>query len=62
MVSETQGIVDKLLVDEGNTVREGQILAELRSLDKQAALQKAQVRVQNAQMCSIASSVLTIRS
>jgi membrane fusion protein (multidrug efflux system) len=50
MVSETQGIVDKLVVDEGNTVREGQILAELRSLDKQAALQKAQVRVQNAQI------------
>lgn len=50
MVSETQGIVEKLLVDEGNSVKEGQILAELRSLDKQAALQKAQVNVQNAQV------------
>lgn len=50
MVSETQGIVDKLMVDEGNTVKEGQVLAELRSLDKQAALQKAQIRVQNAQI------------
>lgn len=50
MVSESQGIVDRLLVDEGNTVREGQVLAELRSLDKQATLQKAQVRVQNAKI------------
>jgi membrane fusion protein, multidrug efflux system len=48
MVSETQGIVSKLQVEEGDRVSEGQILAMVSNHEKQAALDKAEVRVKNA--------------
>ena len=48
MLSETQGVVDKLLVDEGGHVREGQILAQLSNREKSVALQKATIRLENA--------------
>lgn len=48
MLSETQGIVDKILVDEGGRVREGQVLAQLSNREKSVALQKATIRLENA--------------
>lgn len=50
MVSESEGIVEKLLVEEGANVKEGQLLAQLRNADKQATLQKALIHVQNAKI------------
>jgi membrane fusion protein (multidrug efflux system) len=48
MVSETTGIVTKILVDEGDSVKEGQLLATFSDAEKQVALQKAIVHVQSA--------------
>lgn len=48
MISETSGIVDRITVDEGNMVREGQLLATLSDREKQVKLQQTNVRVQNA--------------
>ncbi|MEW6367046.1 MAG: efflux RND transporter periplasmic adaptor subunit [Acidobacteriota bacterium] len=50
MIAEAQGVVEEFLVDEGNAVREGQVLARLRNADKQAALQKAEIHVRNAKI------------
>jgi membrane fusion protein, multidrug efflux system len=48
MISETTGIVNRITVDEGNLVREGQLLATLSDRDKQVKLQQANVSVDNA--------------
>ncbi|HET6267591.1 MAG TPA: efflux RND transporter periplasmic adaptor subunit [Acidobacteriota bacterium] len=50
MVSETQGIVSKLQIEEGDRVSEGQILALISNNQKQAALEKSNVRVNNAKV------------
>jgi membrane fusion protein (multidrug efflux system) len=47
MISETNGIVAKLLVEEGDRVKEGQVLAELANREKQVALQKAMVHLED---------------
>ncbi len=48
MLSETQGVVDRILVDEGNHVREGQVIAQLSNREKSVALEKATIRLENA--------------
>ena len=48
MMSETTGVVDRITVDEGHTVREGQLLATLSDRERQAKVQHANVRMQNA--------------
>jgi membrane fusion protein, multidrug efflux system len=48
ILSETTGVVDKLMVDEGATVKEGQVIAMLSDSQKTVALQKAQISVGNA--------------
>lgn len=48
ILSETTGVVSKLNVEEGAMVKEGQILAEFSDNQKQVALQKAEIQVQNA--------------
>jgi membrane fusion protein, multidrug efflux system len=48
MISETTGIVNRITVDEGNLVREGQLLATLSDRDKQVKLQQTNVSVDNA--------------
>lgn len=48
ILSETTGVVDKLNVEEGAQVSEGQVLAVLSDEQKQVALQKAAIQVQNA--------------
>lgn len=50
LVSETNGTVEKLYVEEGSVVREGQIIVQLEAREKQVALQKANIRLQNATM------------
>jgi len=50
LVSETNGIVAKLYVEEGNSVKEGQIICQLEDRGKQVALQKATISYQNAKM------------
>lgn len=50
LVSETNGTVEKLYVEEGSVVREGQIIVQLAAREKQLALQKANIRLQNATM------------
>ena len=48
ILSETSGVVAKLMVEEGARVGEGQVLAQLSDNQKQVSLQKAQIRVSNA--------------
>lgn len=48
ILSETTGVVSKLNVEEGAMVKEGQILAEFSDFQKQVALQKSEIQVQNA--------------
>jgi RND family efflux transporter MFP subunit len=48
MISETTGIVDRITVEEGDLVREGQLLATLSDREKQVKLEQANVRIQNA--------------
>lgn len=48
MISETTGVVNRITVDEGNTVTEGQLLATLSDREKQVKLQQTNVKVQNA--------------
>jgi membrane fusion protein, multidrug efflux system len=48
MISETNGIVTKINVDEGDHVSEGQLLATLSDREKQVKLQQASISVQNA--------------
>jgi membrane fusion protein, multidrug efflux system len=48
MMSETTGVVSRINVDEGDVVREGQLLATLNDREKQVRLQQANIRVQNA--------------
>jgi membrane fusion protein, multidrug efflux system len=50
LVSETNGIVAKLYVEEGNSVKEGQIICQLEDRGKQVVLQKANISYQNAKM------------
>ena len=47
MISETNGIVAKIHVEEGDRVKEGQVLAELADREKQVALQKAMVHLED---------------
>jgi membrane fusion protein, multidrug efflux system len=47
MISETNGIVSKIHVEEGDRVKEGQVLAELADREKQVALQKAMVHLED---------------
>jgi membrane fusion protein, multidrug efflux system len=49
MISETIGVVNKITVDEGDTVQEGQLLATLSDREKQVKLQQANIHIQNAQ-------------
>lgn len=49
VVPETAGIVAKLLVEEGDTVRKGQLLAELESPQFDAALERAEAELERAQ-------------
>lgn len=48
MLSETTGVVEKLMVEEGDRVKEGQVLTILSAREKQVALQKAIVHLNNA--------------
>jgi membrane fusion protein (multidrug efflux system) len=50
IVSETNGTVEKLYVEEGSAVKEGQVIVQLAAKEKQVALQKANIRLQNAKM------------
>jgi membrane fusion protein (multidrug efflux system) len=50
IVSETNGTVAKLYVEEGMSVKEGQLIAQLEDRGKQVALQKANISYQNAKM------------
>jgi membrane fusion protein (multidrug efflux system) len=49
VVPETAGIVTKLLVEEGDTVRKGQLLAELESPQFDAALERADAEFERTQ-------------
>lgn len=48
VVSETTGVVDRISVEEGIAVSEGQTLAVLSDRQKQVTLQTASIRLQNA--------------
>jgi membrane fusion protein, multidrug efflux system len=48
MLSETTGVVEKMMVEEGDQVKEGEVLAVLSSREKQVALQKATIHLENA--------------
>ena len=48
MTSETTGVVNRITVDEGDVVREGQLLATLSDRERQVKLQQSNVKVQNA--------------
>lgn len=48
VLSETSGVVAKLMVEEGAQVSDGQVLAVLSDSQKQVALQKAEIKLQNA--------------
>ncbi len=48
IIAETTGIVDRIQVDEGDVVREGNLMATLSNREKQVKLQQANIRVQNA--------------
>lgn len=48
LIAETNGTVDRLLVEEGNGVREGQLLAVLSEREKAVKLEQAKIRVENA--------------
>jgi membrane fusion protein (multidrug efflux system) len=48
IVSETTGIVDRINVEEGMNVSEGQVLAVLSDRQKQVALQQSSIRLQNS--------------
>ena len=48
VVSETNGIVEKIFVDEGDRVAEGQMLAQLADEEKKVALHKAEIQYENA--------------
>jgi membrane fusion protein, multidrug efflux system len=50
IASETNGTVEKLYVEEGSMVKEGQVIVQLAAREKQVALQKANIRLQNASM------------
>jgi membrane fusion protein (multidrug efflux system) len=49
VLAEAEGRVEKLLVEEGESVRKGQLLASLVRDDAQIAYDKAEVRLANAQ-------------
>lgn len=49
VVSETEGLVLRVYVDEGAQVQEGQLLAAIDTEDKQLALERAVVRLKKAQ-------------
>jgi RND family efflux transporter MFP subunit len=48
ILAKTDGLVTRLLVDEGSNVSKGQILAELEDADKRIALQQARLRADAA--------------
>jgi membrane fusion protein, multidrug efflux system len=48
MIAETTGIVSRITVDEGDQVKEGQLLVTLSDREKQVKLQQNNVQVQNA--------------
>jgi membrane fusion protein (multidrug efflux system) len=48
IVSETTGIVDRINVEEGMSVAQGQVLAVFSDSQKQVALQQSAIRLQNA--------------
>jgi membrane fusion protein (multidrug efflux system) len=48
ILSETTGVVGRLMVEEGMRVQEGQVLAILSDSEKQVAVQQAEIRLQNA--------------
>ncbi|MCZ6727753.1 MAG: efflux RND transporter periplasmic adaptor subunit [Acidobacteria bacterium] len=50
VLSEVEGRVTSLSVDEGDSVRRGQVLARLDPSDEQIALKKAQLRSANAEL------------
>lgn len=50
VLAEREGRLARLLVDEGERVRSGQVLAELAKGDAEIAAQKAQVRLTNAEL------------
>ncbi|MGD2113526.1 MAG: efflux RND transporter periplasmic adaptor subunit [Acidobacteriota bacterium] len=50
VLAEREGRVARLLVEEGERVAAGQVLAELAKGDAEIALQKAKVRLQNAEL------------
>jgi membrane fusion protein (multidrug efflux system) len=50
VLSEVEGRVTSLSVDEGDSVRRGQVLARLEPSDEEIALRKAQVRLANAEL------------
>jgi len=50
VLAEAEGRVAELLVEEGNRVAKGQVLAQLAKEDAEIALTKAQVRLENARL------------
>ena len=50
VLAEAEGRVAELLVEEGNRVGKGQVLAQLAKDDAEIALTKAQVRLENARL------------
>lgn len=48
VLAKTDGLVTRLLVDEGSNVGKGQVLAELEDADKRIALQQARLRADAA--------------
>lgn len=48
VVSETTGVVDRILVEEGTAVGEGQVLAGFSDRQKEVALQQTRIRLLNA--------------
>lgn len=48
MIAETNGVVSRITVEEGDLVREGQLLATLSDREKQVKLQQMNIRVANA--------------
>ena len=48
VLAKTDGLVTRLLVDEGSNVARGQVLAELEDADKRIALQQARLRADAA--------------
>lgn len=50
ILSETTGTVDRLMVDEGSFVKEGQTLASFADHQKMVEAQRAEIRLQNAKV------------